>query len=275
MIVQFRGLLCAAVVVSSAVSALAVDPMDWAHWRGPHQNGTSDEVGLIDRFDPKGGEGSNVLWKSQEAAGISTPIVMGDRLFTIVREAPGTPKEAEKVVCLDAKTGEKLWQNVYNVFLSDVPAERVGWSHVTGDPEANRVYALGACCLLQCLDAETGQTVWARSLSEEFGMLSTYGGRTNTPVIFENLVIISGVTTGWDESARPAHRFLAFDKSDGQLIWLTSTQPLPEDTTYSTPIFTVINGQQVMVAGSGDGNVYGFQPRTGKILWKEPLSRAG
>ncbi len=275
MLVQFRGLFCAALFVSFGSTALGIDPMDWAHWRGPHQNGISDEVGLIDRFDPQGGEQSNVLWKSQEAAGISTPIVMGNRLFTIVREAPGTPQEAEKVICLDAKTGEKLWQNVYNVFLSDVPAERVGWSHVTADPETNRVYALGACCLLQCIDAETGQTIWARSLSEEFGMLSTYGGRTNTPVVFADLVIISGVTTGWDETARPAHRFLAFDKSDGQLVWLTSTQPLPEDTTYSTPIFTVVNGQQVMIAGAGDGNLYGFQPRTGKILWKEPLSRRG
>ncbi len=249
--------------------------MDWAHWRGPHQNGVSDEVGLIDGFDPKGGQDSNVLWKSEQAAGISTPIVMGNRLFTIVREASGTPSEAEKVICLDAKTGQELWQNVYNVFLSDVPAERIGWSHVTGDPESNHVFALGACCLLQCIDAENGKTVWARSLSEEFGMLSTYGGRTNTPVVFENLVIISGVTTGWDETARPAHRFFAFDKANGELVWLASTQPLPEDTTYSTPIFTVINGQQVMIAGSGDGNVYGFQPRTGKILWKEPLSRRG
>ena len=126
---------------------------------GPHQNGISDEVGLIDHFDPKGGEESNVLWKSQEAAGISTPIVMGNRLFTIAREAPGTAKEAEKVVCLDATTGQKLWQNVYNVFLSDVPAERVGWSHVTGDPESDRVYVLGACCLFQCMDAETGTTL--------------------------------------------------------------------------------------------------------------------
>ena len=30
-----------------------------------------------------------------------------------------------------------------------------------------------------------------------------------------------------------------------------------------------------MIAGSGDGNMYGFQPRTGKILWKQPLSRRG
>jgi outer membrane protein assembly factor BamB len=249
--------------------------MDWPAWNGPLQNRISLETGLPDRFDPKGGDDSNVVFKSEIAAGISTPIVMHGRLFTIVRDQPGTPRDAEKIICLDAVTGELIWENIYNVFLSDLPAERVGWSNVCGDPETDRIYALGACCLFQCIDAKTGKTIWSRSLSEQFGMLSTYGGRTNTPVVFEDLVIISGVTTGWDETAKPAHRFLAFNKIDGRLVWLTSTRPLPEDTTYSTPVIRVINGQSVMVAGAGDGNIYGMQPRTGKILWKETISRRG
>ena len=248
---------------------------DWAAWRGATQSSVSVETGLVDDFDPKGGDGSNVLWKNEAAGGISTPIVMNGRVFTIVRDQSGTNKDAEKVIALDAITGKQLWQNVYNVFLSDLPAERIGWSNVCGDPGTNRVYVLGACCLFQCIDGETGKTIWARSLSEEFGMLSTYGGRTNTPIVYEDLVIISGVTTGWDETAKPCHRFLAFDKTDGKLLWITGTRPLPEDTTYSTPVVRKIDGQDVMVAGSGDGDVYGIQPRTGKILWSHALSRRG
>ncbi|MCM2374412.1 outer membrane protein assembly factor BamB family protein [Aporhodopirellula aestuarii] len=269
------SLVCFVSLFCSVSNAQTRDPMDWPAWNGPNQDRVSLETGLVDRFDPKGGDGSNVIFKSELAAGISTPIVMNGRLFTIVRDQPGTPRDAEKVICLDASSGELLWENIYNVFLSDLPAERVGWSNVCGDPESNRVYALGACCLFQCLDAESGKTLWSRSLSEEFGMLSTYGGRTNTPVVFENLVIISGVTTGWDTSAKPAHRFFAFDKMDGQLVWTTSTRPLPEDTTYSTPVIRMIDGQAVMIAGAGDGNVYGMQPRTGKILWSETISRRG
>ncbi len=267
--------LLVASLALAAPPAYQPDPMDWPAWNGPHQNRISLETGLPDHFDPKGGEDSNVVFKSEIAAGISTPIVMHGRLFTIVRDQPGTPRDAEKIICLDAVTGELIWENVYNVFLSDLPAERVGWSNVCGDPETDRIYALGACCLFQCIDGKTGKTIWSRSLSEQFGMLSTYGGRTNTPVVFEDLVIISGVTTGWDETAKPAHRFLAFNKIDGRLVWLTSTRPLPEDTTYSTPVICVINGQSVMVAGAGDGNIYGMQPRTGKILWKETISRRG
>ncbi|MCC9654342.1 PQQ-like beta-propeller repeat protein [Rhodopirellula sp. JC737] len=274
---DFLAVVCAASTVFGPllIGQASTHAADWPNWRGPTQNGISTEVGLIEAFDPKGGPGSNVLWKSELAAGTSTPIVMNGRLFTIVRDQPGIRKDAEKVIALDADSGELLWENVYNVFLSDLPAERVGWSHVCGDPELDRVYALGACCFLLCMDAATGKTVWSRSMSEEFGMLSTYGGRTNTPVVFENLVIISGVTTGWDENARPAHRFFAFDKQDGTLVWSISTRPLPEDTTYSTPVVKVIGDQAVMVAGSGDGDVYGIQPRTGKILWRQAISRRG
>ena len=268
------GLVVLALAVITT-TCKAADSMDWPTWRGPSQNGVSNEVGLIERFDPKGGEGSNVLWKNETAAGISTPVVMNGRLYSIARHQAATPNDSEKVVCLDAASGDLLWENVYNVFLSDLPAERVGWSHVCGDPASGRIYALGACCLLQCIDGETGKTVWARSMSEEFGMLSTYGGRTNTPVVFEDLVIISGVTTGWDETAKPAHRFFAFEKSSGECVWVTSTRPFPEDTTYSTPVVSLFDGQQVLVAGSGDGDVYAIQPRTGKVLWHHPISRRG
>lgn len=263
------------ILLASLTTVTAVDSGDWPVWRGPGQNGVSGAAGLIEEVDWKGGAGSNVLWKSELAAGISTPVIFNNRLYTIVRNLPSTPQEGEKVICLDATTGEQLWENVYNVFLSDVPAERVGWSNVACDPATGNVFALGACCLLQSIDGQTGKTLWSRSLSEEFGMLSTYGGRTNTPVVFEDLVIISGVTTGWDETARPAHRFLAFNKLTGKLNWITSTRPFPEDTTYSTPLITRINGQDVLVAGAGDGSVYGIQPRTGKILWSESISRRG
>ncbi len=80
-------------------------------------------------------------------------------------------------------------------------------------------------------------------MHEEFGLLSTYGGRTNTPIIFEDLVIISAVMIGWGENARPNHRFMAMDKATGKPIWFNATRPLPEDTTFNTPAIGVFNGQ--------------------------------
>ena len=262
-------------MTTSATTALAaeVDPLDWPTWRGPEQNGISRETGIIDKWDPATDE--NVLWKNPELGGISTPIVLRGKLYTIVRSEPGTPREGEKVVCVDAATGKKLWENKFNVFLSDVPAERLGWACCAGDPATGHIYAIGSCGFLQCLDGETGKTLWKRSLNEEYGLLTTYGGRLTSPVVFEDYVIVTGVIIGWGDMARPTQRLLGLDKKTGETIWFNGTRPLPEDTTYSTPTVAVLGGQQALVFGSGDGGLYAWQPRTGKPIWNFNLSIRG
>src|SRR5579863_3178671 len=159
--------------------AWSADPMDWPNWRGPELNGVSREKGIVDRWSP---EGQNVLWKRDDLGGRSTPICMRGKLYVLVRDRPDTDSEGEKVVCLDAATGKTLWENVFNVYLSDVPAPRVGWSSVVGDPETGNVFALGVCGYFQCINGETrkigdqivkaGTTLWSHSLSEEHGIIS-------------------------------------------------------------------------------------------------------
>lgn len=258
---------------SGTVSAQApADPMDWPHWRGPTMDGVSQEKDLPTKWSAKG---ENLLWRKEEYATRSTPVVMNGRAYIVCRSKPETTEEGEKTVCLDAKTGDLLWESVHNVYLSDAPAERVGWSSVVGDPETDQVYVLGLGCVFQCLDGKTGAIKWQHSMSEEYGMLSTYGGRTNFPIVFEDLIIISGVMTGWGDTAIPAHRFVAFDKNTGAAVWFVSTKLRPEDTTYSCPILTTFNGQAAMVFAAGDGAVYAIQPRTGKTIWKYQSSTRG
>ncbi|HZZ72553.1 MAG TPA: PQQ-binding-like beta-propeller repeat protein [Pirellulales bacterium] len=249
--------------------------MDWSNWRGPEQNRVSREKHLVDKFDPYAATPVNLLWKSAEAGSISTPIVMNGKLYTLARYKPDTKVEQEQVICLDAKTGKTLWQTPFNVYLSDVPAERVGWSSCVGDPTTGRIYAQGVCGYFVCLDGETGKTLWSHSLHEEFGVLSTYGGRTNFPVVFDDLVIVSAVMINYGENSLPAHRFLGLDKMTGEVRWLNGTRVRPEDTTYSTPTLTVFNGEAAMVFGSSDGAVHAFKPRTGQEIWRYQLSRRG
>lgn len=271
------ALLVATCVVSTGIPRIlvAADPLDWPYWRGPEGNSISRETGLPDTINPAGGEGSNLLWSSTEGAGRSTPVVMNGKLYTLTRSLPGTHNESERVLCLNAETGEKVWENQFNVWSSDVPDTRVGWSSVVGDPESGDVFALGVCGLFQCIDGATGKTKWSIPLHEQFGLVTTYGGRTNLPIVFEDTVILGGVIVNWDDMAVPAHRLLCFDKATGAIRWFTSTRLRPEDTIYSGPTLAVIGGQQLLLTGSGDGYVYAFQPRTGKKVWDFHLSRRG
>jgi outer membrane protein assembly factor BamB len=283
-----RVILAVAVVLAAAPAwpkAAAApgmaDPLDWPNWRGPQQNRVSTEKGLIESWDPDGGEGSNLVWKNAEMGGRSSPIVLRGKIYTIVRDQPETENEGEKVICADAATGNKLWQYRFNVYLSDVPDTRIGWSCLAGDPETGRIYCQGVSGYFCCLEGDSGKLVWDRSLHEELGLISTYGGRTNVPLVFEDTVLISAVVVGWGDEpkwgglARPAHRFMCFDKATGELRWLNGTGISPFDTTYSTPTVMPIGGQQALVFSSGDGEVWAMQPRTGKHIWHYPFSRAG
>ena len=272
---DFIGRHVALAMLAVACGMTTAAAADWPYWRGPTFDGTAEATGLPDDWDPAGGEGSNVLWKRDDIGGPCTPIAMEGRIYTIQRSLPATDREGEKVVCLDAVTGKTIWENAYNVWLSDVPAERIGWSSVVGDPETGNVYALGACDIFQCMDGKTGETLWSIPLHEQFGMLSTYGGRTNFPIIHENLVIISGIIINWGDAAKPNHRLIALDKKTGEVTWFSGTRDLPFDTTYSAPSLVTIDGQRQLVMGAGDGAIWGFQPRTGKPLWHYDLSRRG
>lgn len=266
------GKACWLAVVMIATTCSAAEPADWYHWRGPEANGISREKNLPTTWNPKG---ENVLWAKPEYASRNTPIAMNGKIYLVTRYKAESTEEGEQLVCLNGETGDLIWAKHHNVFLSDAPAERVGWSSVIADPTTGNIFWLGLGCEFTCLNGATGETVWAHSLSEEYGMLSTYGGRTNFPIVIDDLVIISGVMTQWGENAVPAHRFVAFDKRTGAAVWFTSTRPRPEDTTYCTPTLTVLNGQAAMVFGAGDGMMYALQPRTGNVIWKYDCSNRG
>lgn len=267
-VVAFPLLFC---LTSVAVHA----EENWPYWRGPDFTNISAEKNLPAEWNPAGGEGSNVIW-AKSYPSRSTPTLMNDKLYILTTSNPDDEsKMGEKVVCIDAKTGEQVWEYAFAVYLSDVPAERVGWSSVTCDPETGNVFALGVCGYFCCLNGATGEVVWDRSLHEEYGLLSTYGGRTNCPLVFEDNVIISAVVIGWGEMAKPAHRFICFDKNNGVPIWFEGTTLLPDDTTYSSPVLAVIDGGLQMIFSSGDGGVHSFEPRTGKSLWSYFVSGRG
>lgn len=253
--------------------------LDWHQWRGPEQNGVSRETNLPSTWTP---EGENVLWEAP-VGGMSSPIVMRGRVYLLGRTGEEKianttvvgPRTQETVVCLDAETGKPVWEHRMNMTQTEVPVHRLGWSNPVGDPSTGRVYALGAQCNLLCFDGESGKVLWERQMTEEFGMISTFGGRTPSPAIDEDQVFIAGVAFGWGNNARSGYRIFAFDKATGEMNWTSATGGLPVDSPYQTPVIIVIEGQRQLIVGAGDGGVHGFQPRTGKKLWSHFVSKRG
>src|SRR6185369_13684851 len=242
---------------------------DWAEWRGPARDGISNERNLPVKWSPTG---DNLAWKAPYG-GRSAPIVMGDRVY-LQNSAGKGETEQERIMCFNADTGKLLWEHRFNVYLSDVPPHRVGWASPVGDPSNGNVYAFGVGGTLIGLNRD-GKVLWERSLGEDFGLLTTHGGRTVSPIIDGDLVIVSGVTFQWGQHGRGAHRFMAFDKKTGETVWVSAPGGRPYDTTYAPPIIANVNGTRLLIQGASDGVVHAIKPQTGEPVWKYEISKRG
>jgi outer membrane protein assembly factor BamB len=242
---------------------------DWAEWRGPARDGISLEKDLPATWSPAG---QNLAWKVPYG-GRSAPIVMGNRVY-LQNTAGKGELEQERVMCFNADTGKLLWEHRFNVYLSDVPAHRVGWASPVGDPATGNVYAFGVGGTLLSLSRE-GKVLWERSLGEDFGLLTTHGGRTVSPIVDGDLVIVSGVAFVWGEHGRGAHRFMAFDKRTGETIYISAPGGRPYDTTYAPLIIVNVDGTRLLIEGASDGMVHAIKPQTGESVWKYEISKRG
>lgn len=256
--------------VEAQSPARAKSGSDWADWRGPDRDGVSQEKGLPEKWDPKTGE--NLLWKAPYG-GRSAPIVMNGRVFLFNSAGEGETLQ-ERVMALDAETGKKLWEYRFNVYSSDVPPRRVAWSSPVGDPTTGNVYAFGACNELVALSFD-GKLLWHRSLTDEYGAWTTHGGRTVSPIIEGEMVIVSTVTDGFGDIAARRHRYYAFNKANGECIWISTPGGRPYDTTYSTPVVATVNGTRLLIAGGGDGAVNAMKVATGEPVWGYVMSKRG
>jgi outer membrane protein assembly factor BamB len=263
--VKLRLALGAVVALTFSSSLPAAE---WPSWRGPGQDGVSAETGLVSTWAKTG---ENLLWRVGLTSR-STPAVFDGRVCTNGRTGEGDLRQ-EWVACFDAATGAKLWEHAFNVYHTAVPWNRVGWASVTGDPETGNLFVQGVGGTFLAFD-RAGKIVWQRALVEEFGFFSGFGGRTQTPLVDEDRVIVPFVSGSWGDWGPPRHRLFAFDKRSGELQWVATPSNAPEDlNSQSTPAVVIVDGRRLLVAGYSDGWLYAVDARTGEKAWGFQVSK--
>jgi len=242
---------------------------DWPELRGPNRDGVSTEKGLPEKWSPRG---ENLVWRAPYGS-ISGPVVLGDRVYLQNTVGEGATLQ-ERVLCFDANTGKVLWERRINLNHSDVPPHRAAWATPGLDPETGNVYALAVAGTLAAYTRD-GKPLWTRHLTEEFGLITTHGGRTVSPLLDGSLIIIGGITFNWGDHSGGRHRFMAFDKKTGECIWVSAPGGRPYDTTYSPPMITEVNGVRLLVIGSSDGSWLALKVSTGEPVWRYEVSKRG
>ncbi|MDH3223307.1 MAG: pyrroloquinoline quinone-dependent dehydrogenase [Gemmatimonadota bacterium] len=154
----------------------------------------------------------------------TTPIEMGDTLWL------STPYN--RVVALDAGSGEELWAHDPRAWQWGQPPNGTGFVHrgvaLWEDDDGSRRIFLNTRWELLALDARTGETV------ESFGVrgradvarhamwpvIPLHFTSTSPPVVYDDLVIVgNGLWDGFVYPRDPPGHIYAFDARTGSLRW--------------------------------------------------------
>ncbi len=196
---------------------------------------------------------------------------MGNRVYVQNPSGRGAALQ-ERVMALDTESGKVVWEYKFNIFQSDVPPHRVGWASPAADPETGNIYALGVGATLVALSRD-GKLLWDRSIGEEYAAFTTHGGRTMSPLVDGDLVIVSAAVSNWGTQAARSHRFIALNKRTGQIVYVANPGGRPYDTAYASPTIATINGTRLLLCGLGDGAVHAIKPQTGEKVWSYVISK--
>lgn len=242
----------------------------WLNWRGPNQNGVSPAKDkLPDKLEIGG---PNHRW-SYKIQGAGTPVIADGRVYAFGFYGETTDLE-EALLCVDVKTGQKIWEYRFRDFLSDTTYNRYAIGAPVVDAETGNIYLESTWGNVMAFSRD-GKLLWERSMMEEFGRLTFPNGRTGSIAVEGDLAIVDGITANWGSDGPARNRFYAFDKRTGELVWTSTPGIEPIDSTFATPVYGNLGDQRVIYQGTGCGNIVCVNARTGEPVWRYRMSGAG
>ncbi len=241
---SFAGILFASILATTAIYA-----DDWPQWRGPRRDGVSTETGLLKELP---NSGPPLVWRvAGLGAGYSSVSVVGARLYT-----SGDQGDSNFVIALNTASGKQLWST--RIGKGGAP----GWGGFQGPRstptvDADQVFVVGQWGELLCLNATSGQEIWRKDFSTDFGAPRPEWGFAESPLVDDNKVI---VTPGGPDGA-----IVALDKKSGAVIW--RTKDFIDPAHYSSLVTAEIGGIKQYIQLTAE-HVVGIDAKEGKLLWK-------
>jgi len=261
------------VTLSSATQA------DWKQWRGPTGQGHADA-----KLPLQWSETQNVAWRTElPGKGWSSPVIEGNQIWmTAAHEVKASEAEKAKrladntgsqpvtvlslvrlnAICVDKSTGKLLhdleilkkkdpqWSHALNSYASPTPIIENG-----------RLYCHFGSYGTACVDTRNAEVIWR---NQELHVAHE-NGPGSTPVLWGDKLI-------FHMDGSDIQYIVALNKKDGKIAWKTErTGEMNENPqlkkAYGTPIILNVDGRSVVFSPAADW-LYGYDPQTGKELWK-------
>jgi outer membrane protein assembly factor BamB len=214
-------------------------------WRGPNRDGKVEGFKLPASWPAL----LTKVWEVKVGLGDASPVLSGDKLFLHTKI-----DSSEVVMCLNALTGEKVWEvnNNRAPVITGGPASHPGprsTPYITG----NKVITIGAAGYVTCRNTSGGELIWK---SENFSEVPQFYVACSPLVVGDKVIAhLNGKDKG---------TIVAFDVNTGKEIWKLAG----ESSTYSSPV--VMKNFKNMAIVQGEKDLLGISIDKGTLLWKTP-----
>jgi hypothetical protein len=279
---------CLLVMTGLVIVSPVMGEDEWPEFRGPTGQGI---VAGPMPIATKWSETENVVWKtSVPGEGHSSPVISGHQIWltnaVVAQLTPEQEKEKLKAqpnpkslklageltlsaLCYDTETGKELSHVILFVIADPAPKHALN-SYASPTPiiHHGRLYCHFGSYGTACVDTKTNKVVWT---NQEFHV-DHMNGPGSTPVLWKDLLICH--FDGADKQF-----ITAFSTVDGHVVWKTDRsgqlQPNPDQQkSYATPLIVEHQGHPVVISPAADW-VYGYDPETGKELWRINYGKLG
>jgi outer membrane protein assembly factor BamB len=226
---------------------------DWLRFRGPNGSGVADEQTPTSWSVA---EGENIAWVADlPGRGSSCPIVIGDRV--VVTCASGYRQDQLHVVCLDASSGEPLWQRDLWATGRTMTHSSITPAAPTPASDGRQIFASFSTNDVACFDLD-GNLRWLRALMLEYPNASNSLGLASSPVVVDDTVVLAIE----NDSQSLA---LGLAAADGRTRWVVDR---PASSNWTSPVLLEDPRGQPQVLLQSARGLTAYDPLRGMPLWQ-------
>ena len=225
---------------------------EWRTWRGPSKDGISTAKNLPDVWNEK----ENILWKfALAAAGSSTPIVVGDKVFLTLEK----DKEVQ-LLCLSTE-GKELWLRKVCETNGKGNGERTNAS-ATPSSDGEKVFVTTGTGEVVAFDV-SGNEKWRFNIQDRYGKFRFGFGFHSTTILHEGRLFLQLIHSA-------AQLVVCIDAKSGKELWKVerASDGVAEcEHSYASPTAYRKGDLNVLITHGNDYCI-GHDPVTGKELWR-------
>ena len=231
-------------------AAFTLRASDWPRFRGPNGDGIAPDTKLPTKLSAQ-----SISWAADlPGRGISSPIIVGDRIFVTCSSGPR--QDRLHVLCFNLADGSLRWERQYWATGRTMTHEKISAAAPSPTSDGKYIYAIFSSNDCLALDFD-GNLVWYRGLGRD------YPNASNSLGMASSLLVVDGILIAQVEN--DSESFVAgLDTATGINHWKIER---PKRANWTSPgVIKGSDGKPLVLVQSSKG-LAAISPADGHTVW--------